>query len=116
MSKYMQIDIRLIPFYEKGFVEHFQGIASLLKEGGYQKHIDNDESLYSIVDYLVDITQDPGFSSYIKKRIAPYVVRMSALKSAAQEKLLSRKLEELDQCLYQLEDQFEDLEKQESLQ
>jgi hypothetical protein len=107
----MKIDVRLMAFYEKGFAEHFQGIASLLKEGGYQKHIDNDESLYSIVDYLVDITRDPGVSSYIKKRIAPYVVRMSALKAMARDKLLAKKLEELDQCLYQLEDQFEDLER-----
>jgi hypothetical protein len=107
----MQIDVRLIPIYEKGFVEHFQGIASLLKEGGYQKQIDNHESLYSIVDYLVDITRDPGISSYIKKRIAPHVVRMSALKAVARDRLLARKLEELDQCLYQLEDQFEDFER-----
>lgn len=111
MSKYMQIDVRLIPFYEKGFTEHFQGIASLLKESGYQKYIDDDASIYLLVDCLMDLTSKPGVSSYIKKRIAPYVVRMSDVKAAAREKLLSRKLEELDQCLYQLEDQFEDLEK-----
>jgi hypothetical protein len=111
MSKYMQIDIRLIPIYEKGFAEHFPGIASLLKEGGYQKHIDNDESLYLLIDCLVDITRAPDFSSEIKKRIAPYVTKMSALKEMAREELLPRRLKELDQCLYQIEDLFEDLEK-----
>jgi hypothetical protein len=114
MSKYMQIDIRLIPIFETGFAEHFPGIASLLKKGGYQKHIDNDESLYLLVDYLVDLIHDPDISSDIKKRIEPYVMKMSTLKAMAREKLLSRKLDELDQYLYQIEDQFEDLEKKES--
>jgi hypothetical protein len=114
MSKYMQIDIRLVPVYEKGFAEHFPGIASLLKESGYQKHIDHDESLYLLVDFLADLIHDPDVSSDIKKRIAPYVTRMSALKVIAREKLLSRKLDELDQYLYQIEDQFEDLEKKEA--
>jgi len=111
MSKYIQIDVRLNPFYEKGFAENFQAIAGFLKEGGYQKHIDNDESLYSMVDYLADITHDPRVSSYIKKQIAPFVAIMSALKAIAREKLISRKLDELDQCLYRLEDQFKELEK-----
>jgi hypothetical protein len=114
MSKYMQIDIRLIPIYEKDFAGHFPGIASLLKEGGYQKHIDNDESLYLQVDHMVDLIHDPDVSSDIKERITPYVKKMAALKAIAREKLLSRKLDELDQCLYQIEDQFEDLEKKES--
>jgi len=114
MSKYMQIDIRLIPIYEKGFADHFPGIANLLKESGYQKHIENDESLYLLVDYLADLIHSPDFSPDIKKRIAPYVTKMSALKAKAREKLLSRKLDELDQYLYQIEDQFEDLEKKES--
>jgi hypothetical protein len=110
MSRYMQIDIRLIPIYEKSFVDHFPGIANLLKESGCQKSIENDESLY----LLVDLVNDPDISSDTKKRIAPHVTRMSALKAMAGEKLLSRKLDELDQCLYQIEDQFEDLEKKES--
>jgi hypothetical protein len=114
MSKYMQIDIRLIPIYEKSFVELFPGIANLLKEGGYQKHIDDDESLYLLVDCLVDLVNDPDVSPDIKKRIAPHVTKMSALKAMAREKLLSRKLDELDQYLYQIEDQFEDMEKKES--
>lgn len=111
MSKYMQIDIRLIPIYEKGFAEHFQGIAGLLKKGDYQKHMDDAPSIYLIVDYLVDMIHDPDVSQYIKEQIAPYVTKMKALKETAQEMLLSRKLDELDQCLYQIEDQFEDLEK-----
>jgi len=106
----MQIDIRLVPFYEKGFAEHFQGIASLFKKGGYQKKLD-DASLYLIVDYLADMARNPDVSPDIKDRIAPYVIKMKALKETARERLLSRKLEELDQLLYQIEDQFEDLER-----
>ena len=110
MSRYMQIDIRLVPFYEKGFAEHFQGIASLFKKGGYQKKLD-DASLYLIVDYLADMARNPDVSPDIKEQIAPYVIKMKALKERAREKLLLKKLEELDQLLYQIEDQFEELEK-----
>ena len=36
MSKYTQIDIRLIPFYEKGFVKQFPRIVRLLREWSYR--------------------------------------------------------------------------------
>jgi len=101
----------LIPIYEKGFVKHFPMIASLLKEGAYRTPRDKETSLYDLVDYLVDITREPGFPLSIKNRIEPYVIKLSALKETAREKLLLRKIKELDQCLYQIEDQFEDLEK-----
>jgi hypothetical protein len=111
MSKYMQIDIRLIPYYEKGFVKQFPRIAHLLDERSYRTPLDKEVSLYAIVDYLVDITHEPAVPSGIKSNIAPYVKKLSALKATAREQLLSRKLDELDQCLYEIEDQFEDLEK-----
>jgi hypothetical protein len=111
MSKYIQIDIRLIPFYDKGFVKQFPRIAHLLNERSYRTPLEEEVSLYAIVDYLVDITHEPGVPSDIKSSIAPYVKKLSALKEAAREQLLSRKLNELDQYLYRIEDQFEDLEK-----
>ena len=111
MSKYMQIDIRLIPFYEKGFDKQFPRIARLLKDVSYGTPLEKELSLYAIVDYFVGITHEPGVPSDIKSSIAPYVKKLSALKETAREQLLWRKLDELDQCLYQIEDQFEDLEK-----
>jgi len=48
--------------------------------------------------------------SGIKEKIDPYVTKMKALKKTAGELLLSRKLNELDRFLYQIEDQFLDLE------
>ncbi len=111
MSKYTQIDIRLIPFYEKGLVKQFPRIARLLREWSYRTPLEKEVSMYALVDYMADIAHEPGVPSDVKNRIAPYVSKLSALKETAREQLLSRKLNELDQCLYQIEDQFEDLEK-----
>jgi hypothetical protein len=44
----MQIDVRLVPFYEKGFVEHFQDIASLLL----------DQCLYQLEDQFEDLERN----------------------------------------------------------
>ena len=110
MSKYMQIDIRLIPFYEKNFVKQFPKIARLLKECSYGTPPEKEVSMYALVDDLVNISQEPGTPKDIKNRIAPHVKKLSTLKETAREQLLSRKLNELDQSLYQIEDQFEDLE------
>ncbi|MBW1902314.1 MAG: hypothetical protein JRJ20_11855, partial [Deltaproteobacteria bacterium] len=48
--------------------------------------------------------------SDVKESIGPFVQEMLSVKKMAREKLLSRDLNELDQLLYKIEDQFEELE------
>ncbi len=111
MSRHMQIDIRLIPFYEKPFTKAFPGTAALLREHGYTEPLERDVSLYDLVDTLADMVHAPGFPKDVKARIDPHVAGLASLKEAARERLLSRHLNELDKILYELEDAFGELER-----
>ena len=110
MSKYMQIDIRLRPFYEKPLVKLFPKIAKLMSSMDYKEALEKEPSLYVLIDSLGSMLHDDMVPSDIKEKINPYVTKMKTLKETARELLLSRKLNELDQFLYQIEDQFLDLE------
>jgi hypothetical protein len=111
MSKYMQIDIRLVPFYEKPFKKSFPKTADLFKEMGYTGPLERDVSLYELVDYLEDMTHSPGISRDLKGRLRQVLNRLTPLKEVAREQLLSRRLNELDRSLYGIEDLFEELER-----
>ena len=52
MSKYMQIDIRLIPFYEKPFENVFPKLSKVLKELTYLGPKEGEVSFYVLVDYF----------------------------------------------------------------
>ncbi|MCF8146417.1 MAG: hypothetical protein K9N21_21125 [Deltaproteobacteria bacterium] len=111
MSKYMQIDIRLIPFYERRFKEEFPRIAKLLEERSYRELVEKGVSLYELADTLETIALSPHTPADLKEAISPYVSRIMEVKEVAREHLLARRLNELDQALYRMEDVFEDLER-----
>ena len=110
MSKFMQVDIRVIPRYERSLVEQFPRITDLLKQMYYTEPVEKEVSLYALVDYMVSVTHNPEMPHDIKRKIKPYVQKMLSSKRIAREQLLSKKLNELDKSLYLIEDQFEDLE------
>ena len=110
MSQYMQIEIRIVPFYEKPFVERFPNIADLLKRMSNTDTQTKEISFYTLVDKMVGMSHDPDVPSDVKESIGPFVQEMLSVKKMAREKLLSRDLNELDQLLYKIEDQFEELE------
>ena len=111
MSRHMQIDIRLIPFYEKPFEKVFPRTAALLREHGYTEPLERDVSLYDLVDTLADMVHAPSIPKDVKARITPHVAELTSLKETARERLLSRHLNELDEMLYELEDAFGELER-----
>jgi hypothetical protein len=110
MSKYMQIDIRLLPFYEKGFKGHFPTLSKAMENSGYFDSGDPEPSLYSVVDVLRRMNLDPQVPSPIKERLRPFLEKLIALKEVAREAFLARRLNDLDRLLYRMEDEFEDLE------
>jgi hypothetical protein len=110
MSQYMQIDIRLLPFYEKGLKTHFPRLAAVLEREKYLPPGQNEPSLYSLVDLLQRMDVDPAVMSPVKEAVRPFLERLTTLKEKAREALLARSLNELDRLLYQLEDEFENLE------
>jgi hypothetical protein len=110
MSKYMQIDIRVIPFYEKRFEKRFPNIAEMLRQVSYKEVVEREISFYEMADSLENIADSPHTPSDIRDKIGPYAEKIMGLKETAREHLLARRLNELDQVLYRMEDAFEDLE------
>lgn len=110
MSKYMQVDIRVIPFYEKRFEKRFPNIADLLRRMSHKDLVEREVSFYEMADYLETIIDNPGTLSDVRDKLGPYAEKIMELKEIAREHLLARRLNELDQVLYQMEDQFVDLE------
>lgn len=111
MSKYMQIDIRLIPFYERRFKNQFPNIAHLLTQMSYAELVEKEASLYEMADVLETIAENPDTPSDIRDAVSPYAERIMGLKEVARDHLLARRLNDLDQELYRMEDLFEDLER-----
>ena len=110
MSKYMQIDIKLLPFYEKRFKTHFPKLAKLLQTLSYAEPAEKEMSLYAIVDVLQRALRDPKTPQDAKSKVEPHVRKLLPLRDEARELLLGRRLNALDQVLYRIEDEFEDLE------
>ena len=111
MSRFMQIDIRLIPFYETPFKKAFPRLAGLFREYDYTLPLERDVSLYDLVDYLEDMLQEPRVATDVKDRVRPHAGRLRSLKETAREQLLGRRLNDLDDFLYRMEDEFVELEK-----
>jgi hypothetical protein len=111
MSKYMQIDIKLLPFYEKRFKTHFPKLAKLLQALSYAEPLEKEMSLYAIVDVLQRILRDPKTPKDAKSKVEPHLRKLLSLRDEARELLLGRRLNALDKLLYQIEDEFEELEK-----
>jgi hypothetical protein len=111
MSKYMQIDVRLMPFYEKGFKGHFPKLAKAMESSGHLDSGGPEASLYSLVDVLRRMNLDPQVLPLVKERLGPFLEKLIALKEVAREALLARRLNELDHVLYRMEDEFEDMER-----
>lgn len=110
MSQYMQIDIRVIPVYEKRFEKQFPHMADLLRRMSYKELVEKETSFYEMADALEAIAGSPNTPSDLRGVISPYVEKIVRVKEVAREHLLARRLNELNQALYRMEDGFEDLE------
>lgn len=113
MSRLMQIDVRLLPVYGTGGLRGaFPKLASFLKECGRARLLEQAPSLYQLVEKLERVGIDPAVSDRKKAGLLRMLPRLERLRDEAREHLLGYRLKDLDSCLYQLEDLFEDLEKE----
>lgn len=111
MSRFMQIDIRLLPMYGQGGLKGaFPQIFAMLDECGYDLVIRKEPSLYEMVDVLVRIGSDPHVPKRTKTVVMRAVREFEKVRDEARELLLSRRLNELDRVLYRLEDLFVELD------
>ncbi|MCE5244056.1 MAG: hypothetical protein ABFD98_13320 [Syntrophobacteraceae bacterium] len=113
MSRYMEIEIRLKAIYGTGGMKAaFPGIARFLESYRYHRVLDEEPSLYYLVDVLTRLKNDPGVPEHAKRPIARMEPAIMSLRNEAREALLSRRLNDLDKLLYRLEDLFEDLDRE----
>ena len=110
MSKYMQIDVRLIPIFERPFRKCFPKLSKMLKQTSYLDPEKGEVSFYVLVDYLERMSHDQAIPADVKRSVRPWLKKMIPLRERARELLLARRLNELDGLLYELEDIFEELE------
>ncbi len=113
MSQWMQIDIRLRPAYgATGLAGHLPNLASLLKRCGYSRVLEEEPTLYHLVDTLVGLRNDPHVAASDKRALEHLLETVREVRERAREQLLARRLNELDKTLYQLEDLFQDLDRE----
>lgn len=113
MSKYMEIEIKLVPAYGSGgLTGRFPNLVKLLKNHGYDRVVEKEPSLYELVDVLTRIRNDPAIDQSAKRAILNMHDSIQKVRDEAREHLLGRRLNELDQSLYRLEDLFNDLEQE----
>jgi len=110
MSQFMQIDIRVVSFFEVPFEKQFPRLVEMFRRLHYGEILKKEPSFYALIDTMVTIPDHPEIPSEIKDLVGPYVTDLEILKDQAREYLLARRLDDLDQTLYRIEDQFEDLE------
>ncbi len=111
MSKFMQIDIRLLPAYgSRGLMGSFPHLFEFLTYNGYDQVVANEPSLYEMVEVMIRIKNDPHVREGSKKPIIGRLAELVAVRDQAREQLLARRLNELDRLLYRLEDLFDELE------
>jgi hypothetical protein len=113
MSKYIEISVKLRPAYGTGGLSAvFPKLSKFLKDYGYSSVLEDEPSLYQLVDALVMVRKDPAIAEQAKSAVVRMESQMTKVRDEARELLLSRKLNELDSVLYRLEDLFKDLEKE----
>ena len=110
MSQFMQVDIRVVPFFEVPFEKRFPHLVELFRRLSYGEVLKKEPSFYELIDTIATISEHPDTPSELRDLISPYAGRLEKVKDQAREHLLARRLDDLDQMLYRIEDQFEDLE------
>ena len=111
MSKFMQIDIRLLPVYgSSGLKGSFPHLFELLANNGYDLVVANEPSLYEMVEVMIRIKNDPHVREESKRPIIGGLGELVTVRDQARELLLARRLNELDRLLYRLEDLFDELD------
>ncbi len=111
MSKYVQIDIRLVASYGPGGLKGaLPNLYDLLKNYRYELVIEKEPSPYEMVEVLIRLRNDPNVPRSAKEPIVSGIDELVKVRDEARELLLSRRLNELDRVLYTLEDRIAELD------
>ena len=111
MSKYMQLRVRIDPFYKKGFADVYPRIArglEFLEKDWTQK----DPSLLELVGKLDQLVYQLEANPPAREIFLKYKSKLHGLYEKIEEHIADWHLAKADQLLYQIEDIFDEIEKE----
>jgi len=107
----MQMRVRILPYYKKGFKKAYPKIAHSLRHLD-QPRLEDDPSLYDLVGKLDKLLYElegnpPERNVFLAKRKALFT-----LYEEVQKRIADRQLAQADQALYKMEDTFDEIERE----
>ena len=111
MSKYMQLTVRIRPYYQKGLKKAYPGIAHRLSYLD-EAWVEEGPSLYDIVGrldkLLYQLEGDPPF----REILLHYRGKLHKLYEDIQAQIADWHLGQADKLLYTIEDIFDEIERE----
>jgi len=111
MSKYMQLQVQIRPYYKNDFKKIYPRIARGLEYLG-EEWVEKDYSLFQLVgkldQLLYQLEADPPVREIVLKRKS----KLHQLYERIEENIADWHLSEADQLLYQMEDVFDEIERE----
>ncbi|MBM4285980.1 MAG: hypothetical protein FJ128_12155 [Deltaproteobacteria bacterium] len=108
MSKYMQLRITIVPYYEKDFKNTYPKLARQLRYGKSDLAEPNP-SLYDLVGQLDKLLYTFD-GTPLRDALFPHREVLLNLHKKIEENIAHRNLAQVDQLLYKLEDVFDNIE------
>jgi hypothetical protein len=109
MSKYMQLTVRVRPYYKKGLKADYPAICRGLSYID-EALVEEGPSLLDIVGRLDKLLYDLEGNPPFREILLRHKDKLSKLHVEVQEHIADWKLAKADQTLYQIEDIFDQIE------
>lgn len=110
MSRFQQIRVRIEPVYKKGLAKAFPNVQRVLS-GVDNRLLEESPSLYDLVPVLVHLSQYTDLEPVVSRAVAAHGERIVQLRRQIDEKIGGWRLSEAETLLNDLEDAFQDLDK-----
>jgi hypothetical protein len=111
MSKYMQLEVRIRPYYSKGFHKAYPRVTRRLNYL-HEAWVEQGPALFEIVGrldkLLYQLEGDPPF----RELLLQHRSALHKLYEDIQERVADWHLAEADKLLYKIEDIFDDIEEE----
>lgn len=111
MSRWQQIRVRIEGVYKKGWGRDFPNLYRVLT-GLDNGLLNQDPPLYDLVPYLVRLSQEPDLEPGLAEALHHYGPQIIGLHRQISEAIGGWKLGQAEKLLYELEDNFVELEKE----
>jgi hypothetical protein len=111
MSRWQQIRVRVESIYKKGWGKDFPNLYRVLT-GLDNSLMNQDPPLLELVPYLVRLSEDKGLEAGLADALHRHGPKIISLHRQITEAIGGWKLGDAEKLLYELEDNFVELEKE----